>query len=92
MGNEIRVVQGEIDHHLSKIKSSAESLQPDVPRNIGHENRMEVVTKLNELNQSMEQMVQSYKELLMRNEELTRQAVQDMADADQELSSHIKAR
>ncbi|MGD6849456.1 YwqI/YxiC family protein [Rossellomorea aquimaris] len=92
MGNEIRVVQGEIDHHLSKIKSSAESLQPDVPSHIGHENRLEVVTKLNELNQSMEQMVQSYKELLMRNEELTRQAVQDMADADQELSSHIKAR
>jgi Family of unknown function (DUF5344) len=92
MSNEIRVVQGEIEHHLSKMKSSAESLQPDVPQNIGQENRLEVVTKLNELNQSLELMIQSYKELLIRNEELTRQAVQDMADADKELSSHIKAR
>ncbi|MGG1629351.1 YwqI/YxiC family protein [Rossellomorea sp. NRS-1567] len=92
MGNEIRVVQGEIDHDLSKMKSSAESLQPDVPQNIGQENRLEVVTKLNELNQSMVQMLQSYKELLIRNEELTRLAVQDMSDADKELSSHIKAR
>ena len=92
MSNEIRVVQGEIDHHLTKMKSSAESLQPDVPQNIGQENRLEMVTKLNELNQSVEQMLQSYKELLIRNEELTRQAVQDMADADKELSSHIKAR
>ncbi|MCA0151372.1 MULTISPECIES: YwqI/YxiC family protein [Rossellomorea] len=92
MSNEIRVVQGEIEHHLSKMKSSAESLQPDVPQNIGQENRLEVVTKLNELNQSLELMLQSYKELLIRNEELTRQAVQDMSDADKELSSHIKAR
>ncbi|MFC4025269.1 YwqI/YxiC family protein [Oceanobacillus longus] len=92
MGNEIRVNQSEIEQNLSKIKATTDSLQPAIPTNIGNGNRLDVVAKLNELNHSLEQMVQSYKELLLRNEELTRQSVQGMADADREISSQIKVR
>ncbi|MCA1061070.1 YwqI/YxiC family protein [Rossellomorea aquimaris] len=92
MVNEIKVVHGEIEQSLAKVKSSTESLRSDLPKNIGKENSLEVVTKLNELNQMMEQMIDHYKQLLIRNEELTRQAVQDMAQADRDLSSHIKVR
>lgn len=92
MVNEIKVVHGEIEQSLAKVKSSTESLRSDLPKNIGKENSLEVVTKLTELNQMMEQMIDHYKQLLIRNEELTRQAVQDMAQADRDLSSHIKVR
>jgi hypothetical protein len=90
--NEIRLVQGEIEENLSKIKSSADSLQPDMPNDIGQGNHLDVVTKLNELNQTMEMMVQSYKELLIRNESSTRESVHNMRDTDKNLSSHIKVR
>ncbi|BCB06057.1 YwqI/YxiC family protein [Bacillus sp. KH172YL63] len=92
MVKEIKVVHGEIEQSLTKLKFSTEALQSNLPYDIGQGNALEVVTKINELNQMMGQMIEDYKQLLMRNEEQTRQAVQDMAQADRNLSSHMKVR
>ncbi|MDL4842648.1 YwqI/YxiC family protein [Aquibacillus rhizosphaerae] len=92
MANEIKINQLELENSLSNIKSTAESLEPSYPTNIGDGNQMDTVRKLNAVNHELERLVEAYKELFLQNEEMTRQSIKEMIDADVDLSNHISAK
>lgn len=88
MSNEIKIKQDEIEQALSKLESSTNALHNSFSSSIGGNNVLTAVLKWNDLNQALEQVVESYKGLLRQNGEATRQSVQFMADSDKQLSSH----
>lgn len=92
MSNEIKIEYGEVETALSQLKAAIQSLESSFPASIGGSNQLTVVTKLNELNQSFQQMLEAYKTLLLNNEEATRTSVEEMREADLQLSSAIKSK
>lgn len=92
MEAEINFKQVEIERALSELKLSTKALQASFPCDITGNNMLEVVDKLNKLNQTINQLTEAYKVLLLKNEELTSQSVQLMVEADLQISSSIKSR
>ncbi|KMK95661.1 YwqI/YxiC family protein [Rossellomorea marisflavi] len=92
MTTEIKVAQSEVRQLLSKMKASANAITPAMPKEIGAGNELKVVTTLNELNDQLEQMLTSYKEMALHHEALSQKAVEEMEETDRELSFHTMPR
>ena len=90
MSNEIKIDYGEVENALSQLKAATQSLETSLPTSVGGSNQLDVVTKMEDLNQSFHQMVEAYKALLMNNEQATRTSVEEMRKTDQLLSSSIR--
>lgn len=86
----MKVKKNDIEQALSKLKSSTSTLQTSLPQSIQGNNVLDLVTELNNLNRAIEEMAQSYKQLLIQNEEATRQSVQFIVDTDKKLSIYAK--
>jgi Family of unknown function (DUF5344) len=59
------------------------------PRQIGGANELEVINKLNELNEQCQKMLESYQQLLMENHAAMQLSVEGMEETDRTLSSTI---
>ncbi|MFJ5624912.1 YwqI/YxiC family protein [Peribacillus loiseleuriae] len=75
---------------LSRLQSSSSAFQTSFPSSIGGHNVLDVVKQLNNLNTLLQQVGESYKTLLLQNEETTRSSVQFMSDTDHQLSNRIQ--
>lgn len=89
MGTEIKIQYEEAEAALSKLRQSVDSWDTSFPKEIGGENNLEVINKLNELNAQCKKMLETYQELLMDNQETSKQSVEDMEETDQTLHSMI---
>ncbi len=89
MGTEIKIQYEEAEAALSKLRQSVDSWDTSFPKEIGGENNLEVINKLNELNAQCQKMLETYQELLMDNQETSKQSVEDMEETDQTLHSMI---
>lgn len=92
MSKEIRIKYGEVEQSISRIEKTLHSLKTEVPHNLATENRLDVVDRMNQLNQLLTEIGNSYKEVLAANNESVRKALSDMENTDQQLSSSIKLR
>ena len=90
MSNEIKIEYGEVENALSQLKAATQSLETSLPTSVGGSNQLDVVTKMEDLNQSFHQMVEAYKALLVNNEQATRTSVEEMRKTDQLLSNSIR--
>ncbi|MDQ0221243.1 hypothetical protein ELQ35_20895 [Peribacillus cavernae] len=91
MSKEIKMEYGEVEKVLGKLKSSANSLNASV-KDEGGSNNLNVVKKLNKLNQDVQELAKSYQTLLIHNIEATQKSIQTMKDADEMISSSIRQR
>jgi len=89
MGTEIKIQYEEAEAALSKLRQSIDSWDTSFPKEIGGANKLEVINKLNELNAQCQKMLETYQELLMDNQQTSKQSVEDMEDTDQTLHSMI---
>ncbi|WMT18243.1 YwqI/YxiC family protein [Parageobacillus toebii] len=89
MSNEIKIVYEKVESSIANMERSTQSLEPVFPSSLGGENVLDVVTKLNELMQELQQTFIAYKELLIKNEIDTRQSIQTMRYADEEVATGI---
>jgi hypothetical protein len=89
MSNEIKIVYEEVESSITNMENSTQSLEPAFPSSLGGENVLDVVTKLNELMQELQQTFLTYKELLLKNESDTRQSIQTMRRTDEEIATGI---
>ncbi|WP_146548950.1 YwqI/YxiC family protein [Rummeliibacillus suwonensis] len=88
MSTEIKIKQTDIDQALSKMKSSTNTLHTSLPSAIGEDNVLTIIQKWKGLHQALGQVLESYKVLLIQNEETSRQAVQSMIELDEKLGDH----
>jgi translation initiation factor 2B subunit (eIF-2B alpha/beta/delta family) len=89
MSKEIKIVYEEVESSITNMENSTHSLEPAFPSSLGGENVLDVVTKLNELMQELQQTFIAYKELLLKNESDTRQSIQTMRRTDEEIATGI---
>ncbi|MDQ0187960.1 YwqI/YxiC family protein [Cytobacillus kochii] len=92
MSTEIKLIKGDVEEALAKLQTSANALKSSLHAEIGQNNVLTTVERLNQLNQMIIQVTETYKTLLLQNEQSTRQSVAFLTEADEQISSYIKMR
>ncbi|CAN7535495.1 YwqI/YxiC family protein [Rossellomorea sp. LjRoot5] len=87
MHTEIQIKYSETERALSKLRQTIDAWNTAYPRQIGGANELEVINKLNELNEQCQKMLESYQQLLMENQSATQLSVEGMEETDRTLSS-----
>lgn len=92
MNSEIKLLRNDVDTALANLQSSTNTLKAILPLSIGKNNVLDVVDKLEQLNKELTLITESYKSLLLQNEESTRLSVTFMSGVDTELSSLLRTK
>jgi glutamine synthetase type III len=87
MHTEIKIQYSETERALSNLRQTVDAWNPTYPKQIGGANELEVINKLNELNEQCQKMLESYQQLLMENQAATQLSVEGMEETDRTLSS-----
>jgi Family of unknown function (DUF5344) len=87
MHTEIKIQYNETERALSKLRQTIDAWNTTYPRQIGGTNELEVINKLNILNEQCQKMLESYQQLLMENQAATQLSVEGMEETDRTLSS-----
>lgn len=88
MSKQIKVNYSEVEHTLTKLKSSCNLLSAPY-KELEGSNNLNAFTKLNLLNEKLHQLSNAYKDLLIDNVEATQKSVSALKEADKMLSSSI---
>ncbi|WP_162785153.1 YwqI/YxiC family protein [Bacillus sp. P14.5] len=86
---EIKIHSKETDSALTTLRQTVDAWNTSYPRQVGGENALEVINKLNDLNEQCQSMLESYKQLLLENQAAAQQSVETMEETDRSLSSMI---
>ncbi|MFC7785529.1 YwqI/YxiC family protein [Rossellomorea sp. GCM10028870] len=87
MHTEIQIQYTETERSLSKLRQTIDAWNTTYPRQIGGANELEVIHKLNILNEQCQKMLESYQQLLIENQSATQLSVEVMEETDRTLSS-----
>ncbi len=87
----MKVRYGEIEDAISKIESASEAFDPSFMKETANGNELDVVKKLNELNQMFEEIGLAYKKVLKANNQSVSRILQGVKEVDQSISSTMKA-
>ncbi|WGG46455.1 YwqI/YxiC family protein [Rossellomorea sp. DA94] len=87
MHTEIKIQYNETERALSKLRQTIDSWNTTYPKQIGGANELEVINKLNELNEQCQKMLECYQQLLMENQAATQLSLEGMEETDRTLSS-----
>ncbi|MED4452844.1 DUF5344 family protein [Metabacillus fastidiosus] len=91
MGQELKVRYADVEVTVSKIDSRIGALQPNLGKEVSGGSKLDVVTKLNELNALLEEVGEVYKQILQENNQAVRKTLQELKETDTELSSRIQS-
>ena len=88
MSNEIKIEYGEVSRALSKLQSSAFSIDSSALKNVTVEdqNMLELSSKIVNLNRSLQEVLSVYKDLLAGNVASTNRSLETMKEAEQQIS------
>ena len=90
MSNEIKIIYAEVEKELSTLKSATEAINASFTESIGGENALNAVTLINELNVSLQSLVEVYQALMLANEQVARDTVQTIKQTDELLAASVK--
>jgi hypothetical protein len=89
MSTEVKMVYADVEEQLSAMNNAVTSLNPKAEPPITG-NTMDVVTKLTELSQQLEQLLSNYQTVLIKNIETANRSVDFMRESDEKISSAIQ--
>jgi hypothetical protein len=89
MATEIKIQYKETERALSTLRQTVDAWNSAYPRQVGGDNQLQVINKLNELNEQCQKMLESYKQLLLENQAAVQHSVETMEETDHSLSSRI---
>ncbi|MFC0190210.1 YwqI/YxiC family protein [Fictibacillus aquaticus] len=90
--SEIRIKYNEVEAALSQLQSAVQALEPVMPEDISGLNILETVDELNNINNRLQQTLTAYQELLSKNTQGTREAVNLMEETDKDVASGMMQR
>lgn len=91
LSQEIKVNGEDVKTALSKMDRTMESFKTKLIEDFAARNELDVVKKINELNQQLEKISETYKEILKANNQSVRTAIQELEKVDYQLSTSINA-
>lgn len=86
----MKVVYKDIEQTLDQLSLSTKSLDTIIKQGVFGANSLETTEKMEQLNLSIQEMLQSYKNVLFMNERSTRQSVEFLEDSDSKLAGEMK--
>ena len=87
---EVKVIYGEVEQALKKLQSSAQTIEPLKIEDLHNTNVLDMTEKLGYMNETLQQVLQSYKELLIENEASTSRSVKVLKEVDDSVSGLLK--
>ncbi|MGM8366786.1 DUF5344 family protein [Virgibacillus sp. W0181] len=90
MSDAIKVVQSDTERALAELKASVQELNVNENVAVQDDNRLTMVNALNEMNETLARVLNTYQSLLTNNEEATRKAVDSLVQTDQNVASGIR--
>lgn len=90
MSGEIKIRYSDVEQELSKVESAVQQVDATYPSGIGEGNVLDVVTRLNELSNDLQQVIEQYQALVLKNVESTRQSLDIMQETDHQIGSSIR--
>ncbi|MFN2746465.1 MULTISPECIES: YwqI/YxiC family protein [unclassified Bacillus (in: firmicutes)] len=92
MGQEIKVKTGEVKQAISKLKHSSHSIKASVPTDVKGQNHLDTAKKIDELNQTMNEVAESYASAFSKQIAQIESAVEAIKDTDKQLASSMKTK
>jgi Family of unknown function (DUF5344) len=92
VSNEMLIKFSEVEQSISQIEKSLSAFNAELPKNTGEGNTLDVVNRLNEINHMLTEVGNAYKEILTLNNQTVCESVQQLENADQQLSTSIQLR
>ncbi len=90
--SEIKIIDQAVQTALDSLKQSSQDFEGDFTIEKG-QNVLDLVNSIETINQSLNELIDSYRNLLLQNENTARQAVETLKETDQAVaSSHIKVK
>ncbi len=88
MSTEIKIEYDEVSRALSKLQSSAFSIDASALKNVNMEGQsvLEISSKIVNLNQSLQEVLTAYKDLLAGNVASTNRSVETMKEVERQIS------
>lgn len=90
--SEIKIIDQAVQTALDSLKQSSQDFEGDFTIEKG-QNVLDLMNSIETINQSLNELIDSYRNLLLQNENTARQAVETLKETDQAVaSSHIKVK
>lgn len=90
--SEIKIIDQAVQTALDSLKQSSQDFEGDFTIEKG-QNVLDLVNSIETINQSLNELIDSYRNLLLQNENTARRAVETLKETDQAVaSSHIKVK
>lgn len=86
---EIKVVYQDIEQTLQRLTVSTKALDTAIAQGVYGANKLDTTEQLDQLNDSMQQLLQLYKDLLIANESSTRKSIEFLEDSDLEVAGKM---
>ena len=92
MSQEMKILYGGVEDAVSKIEAAADAFETTLAKDVASGNELDIVTKLNEINNLLEEIGRTYKSVLKDNNQTVLKTLQNLKEVDQDISSSIKSR
>jgi Family of unknown function (DUF5344) len=90
--SEIKIIDQAVQTALDSLKQSSQDFEGDFTIEKG-QNVLDLMNSIETINQSLNELIDSYRNLLLQNENTARRAVETLKETDQAVaSSHIKVK
>jgi len=90
MSTEIKIVETDVLVILDELKSSIHSMEKGFSTNIAPNGNMTMIQRLNEVNQSLTLLIDTYQNFLTLSEKQTRTSVKVLKETDEIIASNMQ--
>ncbi|RKL67266.1 hypothetical protein CR203_12220 [Salipaludibacillus neizhouensis] len=89
MSDEIKIQRGPVNKGIKDLQSSSQSLNTSFSKEIEGENKLEIVTNVNEIKQQYDEIMMRFTSLMTKNLQSTEEAVTSMEATDEHVAHEI---
>lgn len=87
--SEIKIIDQAVQTALDSLKQSSQDFEGDFTIEKG-QNVLDLMNSIETINQSLNELIDSYRNLLLQNENTARRAVETLKETDQAVASSYK--
>jgi len=89
MSDEIKIQRGPVNKGLKELQSSSQNLNTSFSIEIEGENKLEIVTNINEIKQQYDEIMTRFTSLMTKNIQSTEEAVTSIETTDEHVAHGI---
>ncbi len=92
LADDIKIQYSDVEQRVADMEHASGAIDFTFVKNIANGNVLNLVEKINQLNEILEQQGEEYRRILRMNNDTVKTSLQNVQETDEQLSSSIKAR